>query len=102
MIVLALFLLLGGFGTGGALPKGLFSGAYWALGWAAYITPLALVFFGVHKFMGDDRNIPLDKFVGMLLLILIASSWFHVAFASQQAGLYVGGNGGQIGKLLAT
>ena len=99
MIVLALFLLLGGFGTGGALPKGLFSGAYWALGWAAYITPLALVFFGVHKFMGDDRNIPLDKFVGMLLLILLASSWFHVTFASQQAGLYVGGNGGQIGKL---
>jgi len=99
MIVLALFLLLGGFGTGGALPKGLFSGAYWALGWAAYITPLALVFFGVHKFMGDDRNIPLDKFVGMLLLILIASSWFHVAFVSQQAGLYVGGNGGQIGNL---
>ena len=66
MMVLAVFLLLGGFGTGGVLPKKLFEGAYWTLGWAAYFTPLALIFFGVHKFISEDRNIPLDKFSGML------------------------------------
>ena len=29
LFVLALFLVLGGFGTGGPLPKGMFDGAYW-------------------------------------------------------------------------
>ncbi|HYF97021.1 MAG TPA: hypothetical protein VD947_03205, partial [Patescibacteria group bacterium] len=50
LFVFAFFLLLGGFGTGGSLPVGLFKQVYSALGWVAYLTPLALVFFGVHKF----------------------------------------------------
>ena len=54
MMVLAVFLLLGGFGTGGALPKSLFHGAYWTLGWAAYLTPVALIFF---------RHIALRQFI---------------------------------------
>jgi hypothetical protein len=29
LCVVALFLLFGGFGTGGPLPKGMFNGAYW-------------------------------------------------------------------------
>src|SRR3989344_2251214 len=79
MMVMAVFLLLGGFGGGGVLPKSLFEGAYWGLGWAAYFTPLALVFFGIHKFKSEDRNIPLDKLVGMLGFLLISANWFHVS-----------------------
>ena len=45
-MVAAVFLLLGGFGTGGPLPKNLFNSAYWAFGWGAYFTPIALIFFG--------------------------------------------------------
>ncbi|HSX45188.1 MAG TPA: DNA translocase FtsK 4TM domain-containing protein [Candidatus Saccharimonadales bacterium] len=99
MIVLAVFLLLGGFGTGGSLPKSLFQGAYWALGWAAYLTPLALVFFGIHKFISEDRNIPLDKLVGMLGFLLVVSNWFHVTFASKNGNQITGGHGGQVGAL---
>src|SRR6185369_2284880 len=66
MMLLAVFMLLGGFNTGGPLPKAMFQGAYWALGWAAYATPLALAYFGVVKFMSEDRQIPLNKLVGML------------------------------------
>ena len=45
-MVLAVFLLLGGFGAGGALPVGLFEGFYWTLGWAAYFSSLAFLYFG--------------------------------------------------------
>ena len=45
-MLLAVFLLLGGFGTGGSLRLGLFHGAYGALGYAGYSVPLALAVGG--------------------------------------------------------
>ena len=39
MFLLAVFVLLGGFGTGGPLPKNLYHGAYWTLGWASSYPP---------------------------------------------------------------
>jgi S-DNA-T family DNA segregation ATPase FtsK/SpoIIIE len=98
LMVLAFLLLLGGFGTGGPLPVNLFHGAYWTLGWAAYLTPLALVYWGVHKFKAEDRQIPLSNFAGMLAVLLFASAWAQVAFAAKdKAGSWQGGHGGTIG-----
>lgn len=97
----AVFLLLGGFGTGGALPVNLFHGAYWAFGWAAYLTPVALVYWGVYKFTSEDRQIPLGKLFGMLAVLLSSAGLFHVMFADKAAdGIWYGGDGGQVGLLL--
>jgi len=49
MLVTAIFLLLGGFGTGGSLPRGMFNIVYDVFGVAAYLSPVALAFWGVHK-----------------------------------------------------
>ena len=73
LILLALFLLLGGFGTGGPLPVNMFEGVYWALGYAAYLSPLALVYFGVLKFVDEERKVPLGKFLGMLSFLLFSA-----------------------------
>ncbi len=101
MILLALFLLLGGFGTGGPLPKGLFHGAYWLLGWAAFVAPIALVYFGIHKFMSEDKQIPLNKFVSMLGVLLFAAAWLDVAFATKDGtGEYLAGHGGTAGHVI--
>jgi len=102
MMVLAFFLLLGGFGTGGPLPQNLFEGAYWALGWGAYLTPLALVYFGVHKFMSEDRQVPLGKFMSMVLLLVFGASWLHVGFVGKDelTEVFTGGHGGEIGKAI--
>ena len=48
LCVLALFMLLGGFGTGGSLPVGMFKGGYWAFGWAAYLLPVAFAYWGIY------------------------------------------------------
>src|SRR4051812_13585498 len=80
LCVLALFLLLGGFGTGGPLPVNMFKGVYWALGWVAYLSPMALVYWGFHKFMSEDQQIPLEKFIAMVALLVFGSAWLHVAF----------------------
>jgi DNA segregation ATPase FtsK/SpoIIIE, S-DNA-T family len=99
MILVAIFLLLGGFGTGGPLPVNLFHAAYWTLGWAAYLTPVALLYWGGCKFVAEDRRIPVVKLVGMLGLLVFAASWFDSAFASKNAaGAWAGGHGGAIGR----
>ena len=103
LILTALFLLIGGFGTGGKLPIGLFHASYWLFGWAAYLTPIALGFWGVYKFTAEDRRIPLGKLLSMLAVLLFASAWAYTAFANRSiAGAWSGGHGGEIGKGLGS
>lgn len=101
LMLLAFLLLLGGFGIGGPLPVNLFHGDYWLFGWIAYVTPVALVYWGVHKFTAEDRQIPLEKLVGMLCVLLFASCWSYVTFAVKAAGAsWHGGHGGEIGLVI--
>lgn len=99
LLVLAFFMLLGSFGTGGPLPVNMFDGAYAALGIAAYLTPVALFFFGIWKFTSEDRQIPFGKLVGMLAFLTMAAAWLHVGFVekNQLTGEFEGGYGGAIG-----
>ncbi|MDB5170081.1 MAG: cell division FtsK/SpoIIIE [Candidatus Saccharibacteria bacterium] len=100
LCLVAVFLLLGGFGTGGSLPVGLFDGAYWAFGWAAYLTAVVLIYWAVHKFLAEDRRIPLGKFVSMLCALLFLSSLLTVLFATNTTGEWTGGYGGNVGMLI--
>ncbi len=101
LIILALFMLLGGFHTGGPLPKGLFEATFWVLGWSAYLAPVALIYFGVIKFTAEDHKIPLSNLVSMLSGLLFTACWLFVAFASKDfSGAYEGGYGGRSGELI--
>ena len=104
--LVAIFLLLGGFGTGGALPVGMFKGVYWALGWAAYLAPLALIFFAVLKFRSENQKIPLGKLLAMLTFVVASAALLHTLFAAVADPTSVSpteekdGNGGAIGALV--
>ena len=50
LILAAVLLAMGGIGTGGSLPVGMFDIAYSMFGVAAYLTPVALAYWGIHKF----------------------------------------------------
>lgn len=101
LFVFAFFLLLGGFGTGGSLPVGMFEQVYSALGWVAYLTPLALIFFGVHKFSSEDRRVPLIKFASMIGFIVTLAVACHTLFVQKDvAGNVTGGHGGYIGEVI--
>jgi S-DNA-T family DNA segregation ATPase FtsK/SpoIIIE len=100
LCVMALFLLLGGFGTGGPLPVGLFKGAYWTIGWAAYLLPVALIYWGAYKFKTEDHRIPFGKLVSMLFILFFASGWLFTAFAKKENGEWVGQYGGQVGQAI--
>ncbi len=100
LILAGLFLLLGGFGTGGPLPVGMFDAAYGVFGLAAYLTPVALFYFSFWKFKSEDSRIPLTKFVSMAGVLLLASGWLHVTFATKELGEYVSEKGGWFGEII--
>lgn len=101
MMLLAGFLLLGGFGAGGPLPEGLFNGAYWAFGWAAYLSPPVLFSLGIWKFTSEDKQIPLEKFASMVGFIVFSACFLFTAFASENIfGELTGGHGGMTGEVI--
>jgi DNA segregation ATPase FtsK/SpoIIIE, S-DNA-T family len=104
LILAGLFLLLGGFGTGGPLPQNMFDGVYWAFGWAAYLAPLALVYFGVVKFINESYEVPLNKLIAMLSFVVMSSAFFHtlsVDLSGASTEQHDGGNGGSVGAFIA-
>ena len=102
LLVAAFLLLLGGFGTGGPLPVGAFRQVYGLMGWAAYIVPLSLIFFAIHKFNAEDRRIPLIKLSSMIGFLLCMSVAFHTIFADKNVATdtFYNGNGGFIGEVV--
>src|SRR5512141_210836 len=101
LFVVALFLLLGGFGTGGPLPKALFNGGYSAFGWAAWLLPVVLVYWGVYKFSVENHRMPLLRLASLLFTVLFASGWLFTLAAEKHAdGTFTNGHGGAVGNLL--
>jgi S-DNA-T family DNA segregation ATPase FtsK/SpoIIIE len=77
----AVFLLLGGFNTGGPLPVGAFHGAYIVFGWAAYLVPVALAYWGIVKFTSEQHQLSFGKFAGMSAILLFSAAFLSAAFA---------------------
>ena len=103
LFVVALFALLGGFGTGGALPKGIFHGLFWTLGWAAYLAPVAFVYWGVYKFTSEDHHMPRANVISLFGALVFTASLMFTIFASQQvAGGWANGHGGEAGQVIGS
>ncbi|MEX2006737.1 MAG: DNA translocase FtsK 4TM domain-containing protein [Candidatus Saccharimonadales bacterium] len=96
LIIAGIVLLFGAF-INAPIPRGFWDGTWWALGAAAPITPLALLYLGSLKFISEDHLIPLPKMVGVLGLLTFFASWLHTAFLHEENGILVGGYGGEVG-----
>lgn len=102
MLVLGVFLLLGGFGTGGSLPTGLFNLVYDLFGIAAYLTPVALWYWGIFKLKADENVLPASQVLSMSSVLILSAAWLHVAFVSRpdRTAEWADGYGGAFGALI--
>jgi S-DNA-T family DNA segregation ATPase FtsK/SpoIIIE len=105
LFVVGFFLLLGGFGQGGALPKAMFNLAYDVLGRGAYFLPLALGFWGYLKFKTEEHKVPFVKIASMTTFLVMFSSWMHVITAKSTVGssgeiIWIDGKGGSVGAIV--
>lgn len=104
LIVLSLFLLMGGFGWGGVLPTKLFELASWFLGFVAYVLPFALLYLGIHKFRHEEKIVPFVKLLGAILLFVCLAGMVHV-FVDPNESAKVAGEGiygGEIGYVASS
>ncbi|HET6925009.1 MAG TPA: DNA translocase FtsK 4TM domain-containing protein, partial [Candidatus Saccharimonadales bacterium] len=101
LMLVAICVVVGGFGAGGPLPKALFQAAQWLFGYAGWILPVLLGVWGVNKFLGEERKVPRKKSWSLLATIVLASAWLFTATATKQPdGSVTGGHGGQVGAVL--
>lgn len=99
--VVALFILLGGFSTGGPLPKGLFHAGYWAFGWAAYLIAPVIIYASAVKIKSEDHRVGTARTISLIAILVFAASFLLTSFASKDAGGAIkGGHGGEIGAVL--
>ncbi|HSH18250.1 MAG TPA: DNA translocase FtsK 4TM domain-containing protein [Candidatus Saccharimonadales bacterium] len=101
LLLIGLFILLGGFNTGGTLPLSLYEMSHGLFGLAAYLLPVLFGFWGIHKFMNSDRRAPAGRLLSLFTAIIIAAGLLHVLFATVDpyapVGTDTGGKGGSIG-----
>lgn len=101
LILIALLLLMGGFGGGGALSTTLFDWVYGLLGLAAYMVPLACIYWAFHKFKNEEKTVPFKNIASMGLLLITMSAWLHAGFADKNAsGDWENGYGGGLGDVV--
>ncbi len=105
LFVIGFFLLLGGFGQGGALPKGMFNFAYTVFGRGAYLLPVAFGFWGFYKFKTEEHKVPFLKLLSMSVSLVLFSAWFHAVTATSKtvsagATEWVDGKGGVVGEVV--
>src|SRR5581483_9028633 len=99
VILVALILILGGFGTGGVVPVKLFHFLYVLFGYAAYVLPLSMIYLGIHMFKSEKHEVPINKVSGIVAIELFLGGFFYCAFANKNlTGVWSGGHGGVVGK----
>jgi len=102
LVVLALLLILGMMGSGGAFPVGVYDIAHAIFGWAIFILPVIFIFRAVQIFRAEDNKIPGVVTGGTLLFVALTSGF--VQLMSKTPADYVlaseGKGGGVLGWLV--
>jgi len=101
----ALLLIVGGivlaFGAfiNAPIPHDFWHGAWWTLGGAAIVAPLALIYLGALKFITEDQRVPLAKIIGVAGMLVFLAGWLNTGFSHlDDTSTWVGGHGGQVGQ----
>lgn len=104
LVVIAIFILLGGFGWGGVFPIKLFNAASWLLGLVAYLLPFVIIFLAIQKYKHEEFIIPFLKLFASFLFLVCVAGMVHVFVDRSESALAAskGTYGGEVGHLAST
>lgn len=77
MILFAFLILLGGFNAGGKGPIWIFDQTAKVVGFAAFFSPVVIVYWAIMKFKNEDHLIPVSKLIGGVMVLASMASMFH-------------------------
>ena len=101
--LLAIFMIVGGFGWGGWAPVTLFNTLAWLIGWSAWIiAPGAAIWLAWAKFQQRDHLISQPRLLAVITCLLTVNGLLHLGVDPAIAGdvAQSGGYGGQVGYLI--
>ena len=101
-IILAALALIGGFGSGGPLPRFLFHALFWTFGWGAWVAIVCLVAYGIFKFTDENKKVGTGRSIGILSFVVLSSGWLFATFTDKNllTGEYTKAHGGSVGSVL--
>lgn len=73
MIAAAIILVMTWFGSGGSALNAIYTGTTFAIGLAAYLVPVLLVYLAVMIFRSDDNRLPTAMWVAAILMLVWAA-----------------------------
>ena len=102
-VILAFFLLLGGFNWGGILPIRLFDWISWCLGLVAYLLPLVLLYWAIVKLRDEDHKVPAVTVISSLFFLFCLAGMLHVFVDRSESAITAaqGTYGGEVGHLFS-
>jgi S-DNA-T family DNA segregation ATPase FtsK/SpoIIIE len=100
LLLTGIFVLIGGFNAGGTLPLTLFDVAKNILGYAAFVLPIYLVYWGAAKFLSADQKAPTKRLTSLFIAILLLAGLFDITVAKSGNVSAGGAVGGGIGNIL--
>ena len=78
VILLALVMAFGAFGTGGSVATQLFDWAKWLAGWFAYFVPPILFFSAIRRQRSDAKKLPTSLVIGLFILVAASAGFLHL------------------------
>jgi S-DNA-T family DNA segregation ATPase FtsK/SpoIIIE len=101
-IILAALALIGGFGSGGPLPRALFHGLFWTFGWGAWVAIICLVGYGIFKLKDEHKKVGTGRTIGLVSVVILSSAWLFSTFTDKNplTGDYTKAHGGSVGSVL--
>lgn len=102
LVVLALLLVLGMMGSGGAFPVGTYDIARNVFGWAIFILPVLFIFRAVQIFRAEDNRIPAVVTGGTILFVVLTAGFVQLMskLPADYALASTGSGGGVLGWLV--
>ena len=101
LVVLALLLTLGIFGSGGPFPQATYDASKALFGWAAFILPLLFVYRAVQIFKADNNKVPAVVTGATILFVVVAAGFVQLMQVNPTAFSPLHEDGGIVGWLYA-
>ena len=104
VILLAVLMVFGAFGTGGAVSVQLFDWARWLVGFFAFFIPPILLISAIRRQRSEAKKLPGSLIFGLIILIAASTGFLHL-FVEEATSLEraaEGEGGGMIGHIASS
>jgi S-DNA-T family DNA segregation ATPase FtsK/SpoIIIE len=85
IFLVAILVIIAMFGIGGPLPTAIFKALRWTFGWAAFVSPLVLVYVSAQIFMAEENKVSFKVYAGCLVFMWALANFLQLFLSGDKA-----------------